>query len=214
MTVEMKTFEEIKQMILKNEELLFTDTKKFSHYYSNRPYQYWNKEYIEQLSIAIKNLKLKSTILEVCAGDGMLSKHLTDNNIKIVATDDCSWASVIQGDNVERYDAIKAIEKFKPELVIASWIPFQHSIDYQILLTKVKHFIFIGETHGGCCGSDYIWDNYKNAGYTMTELDDVDRYNLCRTDDKFHIGHSHTVLFSKKTLGEIVVTNNKDVILH
>ena len=194
----LKTFEETKQMILKNEKLLFTDVKKFSHYYSNRPYQYWNKEYIEQLSIIIKNLKLKSTVLEVCAGDGLLTKCLVEHNIEMMATDNNSWTSIVKKYNVETYDAINAIKMFGPELVIASWIPFESSLDYQILLTKVKHFILIGEIRGGCCGSEYIWENYENAGYMMTELDDIDRYNLCRTDDEMNMNHSHTILFSRE----------------
>ena len=139
------SFEKCKRIITENDELLSSRPRDVLLFKATplgeTTYQCWNKEYIEQLALAIKKLKVNSPILEVCAGDGKLSQYLNHHDINIIGTDDFSWANITRSNNnVQRFDAIEAIKSFKPELVIASWIPYTDSTDHNILLTKIKHF--------------------------------------------------------------------------
>lgn len=177
-------------------------------FHRDNVFQIWNVEYVRELARTIKTLKAESPFIEVCAGDGTLSEQLKVEGVNITATDDKSWSKYREfnyGRNVFNLEAIASIKRYKPELVIASWIPYGNTLDYKILKTGVKHFIVIGETSGGCCGSNDIWDKYESLGYKMITLDNADEFNLCRTDwihehyNKIH-KHSETVLFTKRRL--------------
>lgn len=160
----------------------------------NKIYQLWNKEQIKVLSGEIQNLTT-STVLEVAAGDGMLSHWLREYDIDIIATDDGSWKIPIHGE-VEHLDAIEAIRKYNPEVVIASWLPMGE-LDLAILSEQVPNFITIGETEGGCTGSYRIWEEYSGLGYRMEYLESD--YNICRTDHALTgrlFRHSTTTLFT------------------
>lgn len=165
-------------------------------------FQFWNQEYIAELASAIRAIQPNTPTLEVCAGDGALSHYLRYYGINIVATDDGSWDD--GGDRrvtphfpVIKMDALTAIRHYKPSLVIASWIPYQSEVDCDILNEHPKHFIVIGE-YGGCTGSNKFWDNDypSKVGYKQTILEKADRYNICRTDYDFALGHSKTILYT------------------
>lgn len=171
-------------------------------------FQLWNKEYVEELSVEIKKLVNDKLVLEVAAGDGMLSHWLREYGVNIKATDDMSWHNFDRTEypikirsEVEKLDAIEAIQKYKPNLVIASWIPYGSDLDYKILKEKVSYFIIIGEGPGGCTGSEVFWEKYEEEGYVWEYFKEVDKYNICRTDSAIQniriYKHSSTALFKR-----------------
>ena len=67
--------------------------------------------------------------------------------------------TVNYGKNVEKYEAIDAIRRFKPKIVIGSWVThkynykfhynggFQYGIREDVILDKVDKYIFIGNEY-------------------------------------------------------------------
>ena len=169
-------------------------------------FQFWNKEYIECLSRNIKNLVESNLVLEVAAGDGMLSYWLRHYGVNIVATDSGAWYDRIKKHaEVEIIDAVSAIRKYKPSMVIASWLPYDDPVDLDVFNTSsqlnIRYIILIGETNGAC-GSRKFWEEeyWAKVGYVLNFLDECDRWNYCRTD-YFSVGeiykHSSTQLYMK-----------------
>jgi len=185
----------------------------------NGIFQMWNKEYIEAFSKEILNLVGGEFVLEVAAGDGMLSHWLREHGVNIKATDDMSWHKTEPDtrapplklySEVEELDAISAIRKYKPRMVIASWIPYRSELDCEILDEGSEYLVLIGEGSFGCTGSEKFWGDtwdedddriayWVQKGYSEKKLD-VDKWNLCRTDrgDKWGCNHGSTTLYTKK----------------
>ncbi|WP_157670782.1 SAM-dependent methyltransferase [Chitinibacter sp. GC72] len=98
--------------------------------------------------------------VEVGAGDGTLSRFLAAQGIDITPTDDYSWGKTIQyPDAVQRYDAIAAISRFKPKVVICSWPPSNNHFERQIFRQReVETYIVIGSHSRFLTGS---WRDYE-----------------------------------------------------
>lgn len=67
----------------------------------------------------------------------------------------------------------------------------------------MQEYILIGETGGGCCGSDKTWGyNMKQAPHDADGFERVDldmKYQICKTDiygEGYY--HSKTVSFKRK----------------
>jgi hypothetical protein len=177
-------------------------------------FQLWTKEYIKNLSKIIRKLIKDNLVLEVCAGDGTLSHWLRQYGVNIIATDNFSWGvngkhkstrenPIISVFEVQKMEALEAIDYYSPRMVIASWIPYGDSLDIKILKKKVEYFILIGESKWGCTGTIDFWDEYKKLGYEEIIFKGCDTYNLCRTDyswdsDNKLMKHSITSLFKLK----------------
>ena len=164
-------------------------------------FQFWNKEYIEALSKEVIDRVAEDLVLEVCAGDGQLTHWLKEKGVNIIATDNFE-RGLKPKFSVIKFSAIRAIKKHNPVMVIASWIEACDPLDYRILKTGVPYVILIGEPEGITCGSERAWRAFKRLGYRQDYLQDVDKYNLCRTDYTWSIDdrirpHSATVLFSR-----------------
>ncbi|MBA7609864.1 hypothetical protein ES703_17059 [subsurface metagenome] len=181
----------------------------------NNIYQIWNKEYIEALSKEILNLVGEGFVLEVAAGDGMLSHWLKEYGVNIKATDNMSWHKELPNkgtpielhSEVEALDALEAIRKYKLRMVIVSWIPYGSKLDCEILDENPEYLILIGEGYGGCTGSSKFWGAgwdeddgtlayWRQKGYSEEDLD-VDIWNICRTDYPWHSNHGSTTLYRK-----------------
>lgn len=176
----------------------------------NNIFQIWNKEYIEALSKEILNLVGKDFVLEVAAGDGMLSHWLREYGVNIKATDNMSREPSIQTySEVEELDAVSAIRKYESRMVVASWIEYDSELDCEILDEEPEYLILIGEGNGGCTGSTKFWgdnwdeDNKIPAYWIKKEYGEkqleVDTWNLCRTDygHKWGRHHGSTMLYTK-----------------
>lgn len=108
--------------------------------------------------------------IEIGSGNGVIGEHLgilcTDSWMQENPVIKSHYAAMKQptvpyGAHVKRYDAASAISRFKPEVVVASWVthiynPKQHDrggnmygVDEQKVLNRIKRYIFIGnlDTH-------------------------------------------------------------------
>ena len=170
-------------------------------------FQFWNLEYIWCLAIEIKKRVDIGLVLEVAAGDGMLSFWLGKHNVNVKATDSGEWYDKVKRRApVEIIDAVSAIKKYKPKMVIASWLPVSKTLDIEIFNAcaemRVPYIILIGETDGAC-GSLRFWEEkyWRKVGYEEEYLNRCDEYNWCRTD--YYAGnwfrHSSTILFTLKS---------------
>lgn len=109
-----------------------------------------------------------SRALEIGSGNGAIAEALeiraTDNKMQ-------SWSHIKErydllkqgtvqyGQNVDVYDGMDAVRRFKPKTVISAWVthkynPKQHyregnmyGVDEQKVLDRIEKYIFIGNTH-------------------------------------------------------------------
>jgi hypothetical protein len=176
-------------------------------------FQFWNVEYISCLADEIRSYVGSELVLEVAAGDGMLSYWLGRYGVNAHATDSGEWykpgkarAAVSPRAPVEIIDAIEAIRKYKPKMVMASWLPNGDTLlDIKIFdecsKLKVPYILLIGEVDGAT-GSYRFWEQkyWEKAGYERLPHSHCDEWNLCRTD--YVSGgqvwrHSYTIFFKK-----------------
>lgn len=165
-------------------------------------YQFWNEEYVKCLAEQIKRMVGADFVLEVAAGDGMLSHYLRQYGVNIRATDSGEWYDRIKKRaEVEVLDAVSAIRKYKPKMVVASWLTYEKELDIEIFNERVPIIVLIGE-EDGATGSHRFWDEkyWEKAGYGR-EYGECDRWNICRTDyfsNGFLHPHSSTAFYTIK----------------
>lgn len=204
-------YEDLHKRVAKAEEMFFRDLKYilqsksfplglFGWTDAHNVYQLLNVEFIRELAKEIKDIN-PEIILEVGAGEGQLGKCLSKELEKnIILTDDNSWwkkANIkIENKDVIIIDYKDAIKKYKPDLIIASWIPYDKwwSKDF-ITCKSVKGYLLIGEGPGGCTGSDMDW----KTSWIRRDLDNVERYAICRTDFVLfgRTNHTNVSLFER-----------------
>jgi hypothetical protein len=176
-------------------------------------FQFWNVEYISCLAEEIKAKVGSGLVLEVAAGDGMLSYWLRNYGVNAHATDSGEWyklgragARVRPRAPVEIIDAVEAIRKYKPQMVMASWLPNDDTlldikISDECSNLKIPYILLIGETDGAT-GSMRFWQQkyWEKAGYEMLPYSHCDEWNLCRTDyvSNGHVWHHSSTIFFKK----------------
>ncbi len=131
-------------------------------------YEILTKEFIASLSgyiasqIAKRGLKEPCTILELGAGTGRLAHFLkreleerVPDRFSYHATDNGSGEIPDQFGMVEPLDYAEALEKYKPNFVLVSWMPYE--IDWSKTIRRtptVEEYILIGEA-GGCVGHEW-----------------------------------------------------------
>lgn len=123
-------------------------------------YCFPTRELIDFLAERISGRK----VIEVASGHGILCKELgikgTDNfeqrGSRAELYEVMAQTPVQYGKHVEFYDAIDAIRRYKPDVVLASWLTHQHDIRQhhrggnvtgpkeEKILERVKEYIFIG----------------------------------------------------------------------
>ncbi len=186
-------YEDLKKRVVEADEIFFDVLKldKFKSFpiglfgwsHAHHIFQLLNVEFIRELAKYIKEIDPK-IILEVGAGNGLLGKYLTKELGKeIIMTDDYSWWGR-DGIKLQNKDVIKmnyevAINRYKPDFIIASWIPYKRwwTNDFR-KCESVMGYILIGEGPGGCTGSDMDW----KTNWKMRELEEVENFSICRTD--------------------------------
>lgn len=139
-------------------------------------------------------------ILEVAAGDGFLSDCLAAAapEIEVRACDDASWEQARArmsaaerralagmrvpglglGARVERMDAVKAVRKHRPDLVIVSWAP-PGDLVARLIRSPVRDVLEVG-TDGDHCGG-----GPETLRFATEFLEGaVERRALCRLDSR------------------------------
>jgi len=160
-------------------------------------------------------------VLEIGAGNGRLTHFLQEKleqkapgQVKVIATDSGGWG--IKSDfPVEQLEHVEAMEKYKPDIVIFSWMPYKEDSTKDIRkIDSVKEYILIGEKNYGCCGDPWEtwgtpWNSneyntneiplYKKDGFEKEELKNLSKLQICRTDRMpGHDNNSATVSFKRK----------------
>ncbi|MCX6723327.1 MAG: hypothetical protein NT094_04680 [Candidatus Staskawiczbacteria bacterium] len=187
-------------------------------------YEIYTQEFIERFSIflaeQIKKLKKDdqpTTILEVGAGNGRLA-HFLNNRLKDISPDLARCVATDSGANeskeafpgetpVEKLDYKEALKKYKPQIVICSWMPY--GIDWTVDFRKtnsVEEYILIGEEDEGCCGhssktwGDFSGENkpYEADNFERQRVYDLAEVQFSRIDIKEKSHTSTTNLFKRK----------------
>jgi hypothetical protein len=104
-------------------------------------------------------------VLEVCAGRGVLARLMQGRGLDWTATDLHPVT-----DDVQECEALAAVSIFKPEVIVASWIPYGSDLDQRLAETGIP-MVLIGEGHGGCTGSEGLWQRGRESYYD-SEVDD------------------------------------------
>lgn len=208
-------YEDLNNRVAKAEEIFFDGLKYISQNKSfplglfgwtstHHVFQLLNIEFIRELAKEIKEIS-PEIILEVGAGEGLLGKYLSKELGKeIILTDDHSWWErediKIENKDVIIMDYKTAMKIYNPDVIIASWIPYKRWWTKEFRGCKsVKGYILIGEGPGGCTGSDMDW----KTSWIKHDLDNVEKYAICRTDHGFNgigfsrIRHTNVSLFER-----------------
>lgn len=171
--------------------------------------------------------KQQVLILEIGAGDGRLTHFLRlrlytliPGKVQIVATDSGLWKSIRPVFPVESLDYRKALKIYQPGIVLCSWMMYQRDWTAAIrAIPSVNEYVLIGEMDEGCCGHPYrtwglssfrdreISDKkdgnftplYEMNGFQRYNLDEISRYQICRSDWPDSRFHSKTVSFLRET---------------
>jgi hypothetical protein len=118
---------------------------------------------------ALKEMIAGRNCLEIGAGDGTLSRFLTERGVQITATDTHAWSSAVQyPDWVIKLDAREALAKYAPEVVLCSWPPAQNDFERQVFNTpSVQLYIVIGSRHQFAFGN---WKDYlQQSAFELQE---------------------------------------------
>ena len=157
-------------------------------------WQVLSLEFVRDLGRLLERLSGGTRVLEVMAGSGYLSHHLNQARNGLVHPTDIGgdrmsafnrMSRVLQ--SVERgLDWREALEKYRPTVVLASWVPYKENL-WDPLMREfdfVEVGVDIGETQGGCTGVS----EYKKV--TLEVDEDASRHCLAKTD--YASGWSHT----------------------
>lgn len=100
------------------------------------------------------------TVVEIAAGNGILSLLLARRGVRCIATDDMSWGHAVRfGHHVEDLDATAALKKYRPEAVICSWPPPQNGFEHDVFTTpSVADYVVIGSRHQFATGARSAYD--------------------------------------------------------
>ena len=121
-----------------------------------------SKELIDALVEYLHDKK----VLSVMSGSGYLEKHLKDNGVDIIATDDYSWCNRrpnyfndAKENGVEDMDAVEAVNKYGDwaDIILLCW-PYMDDGAYNVLMEMRNHpdtiMLYEGEDIGGCTAND------------------------------------------------------------
>ena len=170
------------------------------------------RELVRALAARLRQLRARK-ILEVAAGDGFLSSALQQEapDLKIVASDSGAWAdprarmsrrerrqlagvevpSVRAGPSVLKLEALAAIRRTRPDLVLASWLPPGPLLE-RLIRAPVRYVLEIGARDGVTPGA---W-NWRFAHEFCEELETHAR---CRLDERPRRAlHSRVTLYYGK----------------
>jgi hypothetical protein len=137
-------------------------------------YCFFSRQLIRALARRLEGLEC----LEVAAGDGTLSRFLSDAGVSVRATDDHSWARVVDYPQaVEPLDAAAALQAHPVPVVLCSFPPPGNAFEKRIFAAPhVRQYLVITTRHRFAAGD---WDAYEGAsGWTMTPDDALSRLVL------------------------------------
>ncbi|GAA4626809.1 hypothetical protein GCM10023113_25190 [Cellulomonas oligotrophica] len=120
--------------------------------------------------------------VEIAAGDGTLSRFLSDRGVNVTATDDYSWDHAIDyPEHVLKQDAKAALRTYAPQVVVCSWPPPGNPFERAVFATpSVQLYVVIGTNeHGSGNWADYA----AQQDFEMTHDRELSRLVLPREQD-------------------------------
>jgi hypothetical protein len=167
------------------------------------------REFVRALAARIRATGARR-VLEVAAGDGFLSRRLREAvpEIQVIASDSGAWVDprarmnarekrelvgrpvpgVRPGGEVLRLDALAAIRRTQPDLVLACWLPPGELLE-RLIRAPVLHVLEIGARDGVTPGA---W----NWRYAHEFCEELERSARCRLDERpRRMLHSRVTLY-------------------
>jgi len=137
-------------------------------------YCFYSRELVAALA---KKIGTRSC-LEIAAGDGTLTRFLSQQGVQIQASDDYSWEHAVRYPAwVARLDAVEALRRYAPDVVICSWPPAGNGFERQVFRTRsVQLYIVISSRHRFAAGN---WgDYYEQSAFDLEEDKELSRLVL------------------------------------
>lgn len=106
-----------------------------------------NQEFVSNLAAYLISLNISGPVVEVGAGWGKLSYWLREYGIDIIPTDNNPLT-----DQIKPLAAFQVGDKYKPEVVITSWMDGGYILRQQMEASSVRYLIDISEGPGGIFG--------------------------------------------------------------
>jgi len=161
-------------------------------------FEIWTKDYIDRFANYLSQeaellggtKENPTVILEVGAGSGklsfFLSQKLRESNvatIKLITTDYHNEDFKIKSpyNNIVNLSEKDAIEKFKPSIVICSWMPLGEdwTTDFR-KADSVQEYILIGPE--GPCGTEATWEEFQSHDFEKVEQKYLSEVQISRLD--------------------------------
>lgn len=130
-------------------------------------------------------------LLEVGAGDGRLSGFLRrilkarfGDHVFVVATDIKSKGATPEF-RVENMDYETALDTFRPDAVLVSWMPRQDwTKEFRNPARNIREYVLIGEPDAGVSGTEDTWDEglLDSEGFDAVTLDEATDRQISHTD--------------------------------
>lgn len=119
-------------------------------------YCFYSRRLIDALAAEIGD----RACVEIAAGDGTLSRFLSEAGVRITATDDQSWShSLTFPDTVAKLDARRALAAHRPQVVVCSWPPAGNPFEGDVFKTRsVELYVVIASRHRFASGN---WTAYE-----------------------------------------------------
>lgn len=135
---------------------------------------FYSRELIAGLAALIAGRRT----LEIAAGDGTLSRFLAATGTDVTASDDYSWQGAVNyPESVHRLDALAAVQRFQPQVVICCWPPSGNVFEKQLFRQRcVETYIVIGSRSRFITGN---WREYEaQTAFVWREVPELSRLVL------------------------------------
>jgi len=115
-------------------------------------------------------------VLEICGGDGRLASALAARG----GAGACHDHDPPAGAPVARVDALTALRRYQPTVVLGAFVPCDAGVDEAVLACpSVEHYVVLGARVGGLLGSPAAWNH---AAWHAEPLPRIGRWMLTRHD--------------------------------
>ncbi|OGL30739.1 hypothetical protein A3F37_03925 [Candidatus Saccharibacteria bacterium RIFCSPHIGHO2_12_FULL_41_12] len=198
-------------------EISFEGKEALRQYYvrpwETERFEVWTQEFIAGLSkhilsgVNVAQVEAPM-ILEVGAGDGRLAGflgqiiELSDPQASVVATD----TEPQQGSAfpVISMDVREALEEYKPNVVISSWMPLGHEWTRDMRAAPtVNEYIIIGVPH--MTGSYSTWHGPELGEFIPADLEQLDQQKIGQLSDEAILGYKTiTRSFKRQTKARLI----------
>lgn len=118
--------------------------------------------YSKELVAALAGLIGDRPTVELAAGDGTLTRFLSNAGVSIQATDDFSWShAVTYPEQVQKLDAVRALATLQPRAVVCSFPPPNNTFEQRVLADpRVERYLVVSTKHRFAAGT---WSAYEQA---------------------------------------------------